>query len=432
MALIIFSLTLFLMMLSLIFVPKIYLFKTHFNTHWMIVLFGALMMLLFNQVSLNEVFNLMFSDQAMNPIKLITLFIFLTVISLFLDEIGFFKWFAYKFINKSSGKQWKVFISIYVLTSILTVFTSNDIIILTLTPLIIYFSKNVKINPLPYLFGVLTAANTWSIMLVIGNPTNIYLASALGVDFMTYLGVMWLPGLVAGVSGFLMISFIFKKQLSKEIGTVEGSVVLKEPLLVILGIIHLFLCIVLMAISNYIQLEMWLITVVIAVSITVMGTLYLVIKKLPLSPIILTYQKAPWSFIPMILGMFILIIGITNQGVTQSIGEFLNLFDPIYGYGVSAHIISNLTNNQPMSMLYAQILSNQTVNLQLYQRMYASIIGSNTGVLLTPFGALAGLMWFEMLKKFKVDLDFLKYIKVMLPTGLIVLGLTLLTLSFMI
>lgn len=432
MAVIIFLITLVLMMLSLVFIPKIYIFKTYINTHWIVVLLGALCMILFNQVSLVGMIDLMFSNQVMNPVKLITLFIFLTIISLFLDEIGFFRWLAYKFINNSSGKQWKIFILIYVLTSVLTIFTSNDIIILTLTPLIIYFSKNVKINPLPYLFGVLTAANTWSIMLLIGNPTNIYIATALNVDFMTYFSVMWLPGLVAGISGFLVMSYIFRKQLSQKIGVVEGLVELKEPLLVFIGIIHLLVSIILMAISNYIQLEMWVITVIIGISITVIGTIYLLIKKLSLNPIFMTYKKAPWSFIPMILGMFVLIVGITNQGITNHIGDFLNMFHPVYGYGLSAHLISNITNNQPMSMLFAQILSSQTPSQVLYQKMYASIIGSNTGVLLTPFGALAGLMWFEMLKKFKVEINYAKYFKIMLPSGLIILVLTLLSLYFVI
>src|SRR5690606_22054597 len=135
-----------------------------------------------------------FSDSSMNPVKLVILFIFLTIISILLDEVGLFKFLSYKVIDWFKDSQIKIFIAVYFLTGILTVFTSNDVVILTLTPFVIYFSKHVKINPIPYLFSILTASNTFSIILIIGNPTNIYIASTLNVDFFEYLKVMFLPG----------------------------------------------------------------------------------------------------------------------------------------------------------------------------------------------------------------------------------------------
>src|SRR5690606_3926495 len=217
-------------------------------------------------------------------------------ISLFLDEVGFFKWLAYRLIDKVKGSQVKIFVALYALTSLLTIFTSNDVIILTLTPLIIYFTKNVKLNPLPYLFGILTAANTWSLMLMIGNPTNIYIASQQNIDFMSYLSVMWLPATVAGISGFALIYVIFRKDLKKSMEPVVGVVILKHPWLMIIGLTHLLLCITLLSISHLIAIEMWFITLIIGLLLTLIGVIYLRIYKENLSPIIRTYKRAPWSF----------------------------------------------------------------------------------------------------------------------------------------
>src|SRR5690606_27705552 len=141
--------------------------------------------------------------------------------------------------------QIKIFIAVYFLTGILTVFTSNDVVILTLTPFVIYFSKHVKINPIPYLFSILTASNTFSIILIIGNPTNIYIASTLNVDFFEYLKVMFLPGLVAGFMGFFMNFFVFRKLLKQPMEKVDGAVKLLEPKLVIVSSIILLMTIVL-------------------------------------------------------------------------------------------------------------------------------------------------------------------------------------------
>lgn len=429
MAIIVFISTILCMMVSLVFFPKIKIFKTSINTHWLIVLVGAVFMLIFKLVNFDDLMNLLFSNQEMNPLKLVVLFIFLTIMSLFLDEVGLFKWLAYKLLAKANGTQWKIFIPLYALTSILTIFTSNDIIILTFTPLIIYFSRNAKINPFPYLFGILTASNTWSIMLLIGNPTNIYIGTSVGIDFLSYFKVMYLPGLVAGFSGFIMISLIFRKELNKKLDTSGFGVVVKDRFLLIVGVVHLLVTIILMAISNYIKLEMYLITLIMGLSLSVIALIYLLLKKLPIIPLKETYKKAPWSFVPMILGMFVLINGLSNSGVTSRIAQLLNSFDPIFGYGLSSHLVSNLTNNQPMSMLYAEILQSQVMSNDLLLKAYASIIGSNTGVLLTPFGALAGLMWFEMMKKFNIELSIVNYIKTMFIVGTVVLVLSLLALG---
>jgi hypothetical protein len=88
---------------------------------------------------------------------------------------------------------------LYITVAILTVFTSNDIIILSFTPFVCYFAKNAHIDPMPYLAAEFIAANTWSMALIIGNPTNIYLVTATGGDFVSYAKVMLIPTLVAGV-----------------------------------------------------------------------------------------------------------------------------------------------------------------------------------------------------------------------------------------
>lgn len=427
-----FIITITVMMLSLVIMPKVRILKKEFQTHWIIILLGALLSIIFGFVDLNTLKDMMFADSTMNPVKLVVLFIFLTVLSLFLDEVGFFKWLAYKLISKINGNQLYIFLSVYLLASILTIFTSNDIIILTLTPFLIYFCKNTKIKPYAYLFGILTAANTWSILLIIGNPTNIYLASLNNIDFISYFKVMALPGIVAGLSGLIMIYFIFRSQLNEKIQKVEGKVELKEPVLVGIALFHLILCIILMALSNIISMEMWLITLIMALSLTVISIIYLKLKRISLQPIINTYKKAPWNFIPMILSMFVLIVSLGQSGITETLAQYLNKLDPIWGYGVSAHFSSNLMNNQSMSMLYAEILRPNLSDPFIMQKIYASIIGSNTGVLLTPFGALAGLMWYDLLKQHGVDVSMKKYISTMIFVGLVVLTMSLIALSIVI
>ena len=176
----------------------------------------------------------------MNPIKILVLFISMTILSIFLDEVGFFRYIANKAIKVLNGSQTKLFIGLYILISFLTVFTSNDIIILTFTPFICYFAKNSKINPIPYLISEFVAANTWSMALIIGNPTNIYLSSAFNIDFIKYLQTMILPTIVASIVSFSILYLLFRKQLKTEINASYNIEEVKiDKGLLIIGLFHL-------------------------------------------------------------------------------------------------------------------------------------------------------------------------------------------------
>ena len=171
--------------------------------------------------------------------------------------------------NKAKGNQLSLFFIFYALTSLLTIFTSNDVVILTFTPFICFFCKRAKIDPIPYLIGEFAAANTWSLMFLIGNPTNIYLSSSANIDFISYFKVMGVPTLLAGLTELFIIFLLFNKKLKEPIEVSEEEFHLESKLDVIVGLIHLLTCLVLLIISNYIHLEMWIISLICATSLVV-------------------------------------------------------------------------------------------------------------------------------------------------------------------
>ena len=184
---IIFAATVAAIILGILFFPKIKIKNgLYVDSYWVIALVGVILMLITGQTDLNALFNALTEDTAVNPIKILVLFVSMTVLSIFLDELGFFAYLADVTLKKAGANKFKLFTYLYAVVSVLTVFTSNDVIILSFTPFICYFAKNAEINPLPYLAGEFVAANTWSMALVIGNPTNIYLASAFNMGFAEY------------------------------------------------------------------------------------------------------------------------------------------------------------------------------------------------------------------------------------------------------
>lgn len=395
---------------SIFLFPKIKLGKIQISTFWIVALLGAIAMLIAQSVSFEDVFNGLTSDTKINPLKILILFFSMTFISIFLDEAGLFEFLANRSVKNAGNSQVRLFLIIYFLVSILTIFTSNDIVILTFTPIICYFTKRTKINPIPYLVAEFAAANTWSMMLIVGNPTNIYLASNAGINFIDYFKVMAVPTLLTGLGEIGLLFVIFRKQLSTKLECEVYEETRINKLDCIVGVIVLFSCLLFLIISSYTNfVEMWL------VSLISMGVLfvYIIVRTLINFGDVKFYLKGlkrlPYSLIPFVISMFIVVLALGKQNITSNIASFFGESLPILKYGASSFLASNIINNIPMSILFSSIIPSGS---DIYLKAtYASIIGSNLGAFLTPIGALAGIMFTSLLAKHEVKYSFLDFVK---------------------
>lgn len=412
------------LILSILLFPKVKIFKKEINTYWIICLIGALLILIFKGVSIKELIDGLFAESSINPIKILVLFFSMTFLSIFLDEVRFFKFIASVLTNKCKTNQTSLFFALYALVAILTIFTSNDIVILTFTPFICYFTKNTKINPLPFLVAEFAAANTWSMMLIIGNPTNIYLATSVDINFIEYLKVMFLPTLLAGLVQIFLIYIIFKKQLSKPMQIEETHVRVKSKLDLVFGLGHLLICIVLLVVSSYLDVSMWIVCILCAVSLFMSITSSHIIRHKSFKSLKRTVLRLPYELIPFVLSMFTIVLALQKQGITEYIYSFLGEKNVVFKYGLSSYVMSNVINNIPMSVLYSKVI-NFTDALTLKQAIYSTIIGSNIGAFLTPIGALAGIMFTDLVRRQDVKYSFLNFIKygiiISIPTLLVAL-----------
>ena len=390
--------------------PSINIGKYHIRIfYWTAPVLGSIALLLFRLLPLPVMWEGLTSSGSINPLKILTLFISMTMLSIYLDEVGFFSYIAGISLKFAKTSQLRLFCVLFLLVSVLTVFTSNDIIILTFTPFICYFSKKAEIDPMPYLFGEFVAANTWSMMLIIGNPTNIYLATANGIGFGTYTAHMLLPTLFAGITAFLLLLMIFRKPLSQPISIKEEKPAIRDKGLVIIGLLHLVFCTILLILSSYIGLEMWYITLSFAVSLFLCVTIYKKKKGVKERVLLHTIMRAPWELIPFVLSMFLLVLTLDRYQVTTIISDFFGADHLVWKYGIASFLSANVMNNIPMSVAFSSIVSHLPEADRL-PAAYASIIGSNIGAYFTPLGALAGIMWSGILNKMGIHFSFRKYI----------------------
>lgn len=410
--------------------------KIKLDTYIFGALFAPILIIIFGFLNYSQILVGLGGQGTLNPFGVLVLFLSMVFMSIYLDITGFFEYFAriaLKF-SKNNGKI--LFFSFYFVISFLTIFTSNDIVILTFTPFIYYFTKHAKIDPFPYLIAEFFAANTWSIMLYIGNPTNIVLATAFQIDFLEYFKWMFLPAIVAGFVNLMLLYLVFRKRIQINVKHVEvicPADALTDKIGAILGTIVLFSCIVFLAISPYFYIDLWLVSFGFAIGLLIIlvvrDSYSRVIRKnmkKDMFKVTKTLRRMPVGVIPFVLAMFISVDALRIYGVTTDIGIFFkdvvdqSMISSVFLFGFSSAFLANILNNIPMTVAYVPIIQAFTSSLSL-PVIFATVIGSNLGANITPLGALAGIMWISILRNKNVNFSFKEFIKY----GLIITPFTL-------
>ncbi len=396
------AVTVLLFLLSVLFFPSVGRVKIYS----FIPLVGGILLIIFGSLTFDEVFASFTANTSVNPIKILVLFLSMTVYSLILDRTGFFAYVSGVVLAKAGNRQTKVFMALYTVIALLTIFTSNDIVILTFTPFICKFCRSADIDVIPYLIMEFVVANTWSLFLLIGNPTNIYISGAFNISFAEYLKVMALPTVAAGLVSLAIILLMFGKRLKKEIHTEHAIPKIKDKVLMWIALSHLFVCLLLLAVSQYTGVEMWFISFCVALSCILMSLIWLLVSRRGLGTLKNALLGMPYEIIPFVIGMFIIVMGLDKAGVTVLLSELLSGKGGTLTYGVASLAASNFLNNIPMSVLFSKILAVAPSITEIY----ATVIGSNIGAFITPVGALAGIMWSSIIKQNRVKLSVLKFV----------------------
>ena len=386
---------------------------------------GAAIILLAGVLNPGQAWESLLGSQQFSPYTIIILFMALAYIAISLDSTGFFEFVALKFIMHSGGDKRRLFLYFYLLSSIITLFTSNDIVILTLTPIIFYFGKHAKVRVFPYLIAEFFAANIWSMFLYIGNPTNIIVAMSEGLGFYEYSYWMVLPTIAAGLTCLGLLFLIFRKDITgrfeipKEI---DPKHFIKDRGCAISTFSIFLMAMIMFIFSPFMNLELWWISLVFAAALFLYDAVmaigehsnkeliffrtfkrYVYHKETEIYQFRLhfIFDHMPWKIIPFLLSLFVMVEGLVAVGFTDMAASFITTLSPsvmasALSMGFLSSLAANVVNNQPMTILFTKIVGSPQFALAGAARLasiYSVIIGSNLGANLTLIGALAGIMW---------------------------------------
>ena len=167
---------------------------------------------------------------------------------------------------------------------------------------------------------------------------------------------------------------------------------------------------------------MWLISLVCATSLLLFTLIMCLITKKDWNYLTGSLKKLPYPLIPFFLSMFVVVVALNYQGISEKIAELLSHTNTIWTYGFSSFFVSNLINNIPMSILFSDMCSNNTA-------IFASIVGSNIGAFLTPTGALAGIVFTNLVNEHETKYSFLDFVKYGSMVSIPIIAVALLTLT---
>lgn len=356
----------------------------------------------------------------------------IVIYSLILDEVGFFEWSALHVIRLARGNGKLLFVYTTLLGAGVAFFFANDGAALILTPIVLAQMRALQLPDrmiLPYVMASGFISDTTSIPLVVSNLVNIVSADYFGIGFAEYASVMLLPNVFACLASLGVLYWFYRRDLPRN----YDLSALKQPADAIKhqGLFRLSWFILGILLAGFFLSEAIGIPVS-AIAGTAALWFVLAASRSGVIDAKRTLKDAPWSIVVFSIGMYVVVYGLRNAGLTEVLGGWLaaaanyGLFSAIMGMGFLSAILSSVMNNLPSVMIGALAIHETGADGLLREALvYANVIGCDLGPKMTPIGSLATLLWLHVLAKKDVRITWTYYLKAGIVLTLPVLFITL-------
>ena len=363
-------------------------------------------------------------------------FIAVIIISLLLDESGFFEWAALHVSRWGNGRGRLLFTWIVLLGAAVAALFANDGAALILTPIVIAMLLALGFSQGTTLAFVMAAgfiADTASLPLIVSNLVNIVSADFFDLGFTQYASVMIPVDAAAIAATLIMLHLFFRRDIP---ATYDVSL-LKTPASVIkdAATFRAGWIVLLLLLVGFFVLEPLGIPVS-AIAAAGAAVLFIVAKRGHGINTGKVLRSAPWQIVIFSLGMYLVVYGLRNAGLTEYLSGVLNLlaekglWAATFGTGFLTAFLSSVMNNMPTVLIGALSIDGSTATGVVKEAMiYANVIGCDLGPKITPIGSLATLLWLHVLAQKNITITWGYYFRTGIIMTLPVLFVTLAALA---
>ncbi|KAF8920781.1 hypothetical protein CPB85DRAFT_1372815 [Mucidula mucida] len=196
------------------------------------------------------------------PYNILILFFSLAYMAITLDITGLLQAAAFWVSNRGGTNGWKLFFYFYVMLTLLSVVLGNDPVILSGTVFLVYYTSATQLEPIPWLMSEFAAANTASMVLFVGNPTNVVICEGFDIINAAFTAYTILPFLACIVAGFVALAIQFRdpKHIPRRltpVGKLNVRGVLRDPFGALIGSLILGSCLVVIIVVSFFDVDVW-------------------------------------------------------------------------------------------------------------------------------------------------------------------------------
>lgn len=300
-------------------------------------------------------------------------------------QFGVFDWLADWTLSRARGSASRLFLDLYLLGTLVTIFLSNDATAVVLTPALLTVTRRARVHPLPYLFACAMIANAASFVLPISNPANLVLYGGQTPALLPWLRRFLLPSLVSiAVTYFCLKRALPLVDQPRRVG--ERTLLRGPGRLTLAGILLTALALLAVSARN---LPLGPPTCLAALSTAL---LVLISTRTSPWPIL---QGVAWQVLLLVAGLFVLVEGLNHTGVVALLAHVLLNFPPILA-GAGLAVACNLMNNLPAGLLASSVVAAAHCSPAM---MDSLLIGVDLGPNLAVTGSLATILWLNALRR---------------------------------
>jgi arsenical pump membrane protein len=307
---------------------------------------------------------------------------------------GLFDFVAARAVRLAQGSATKLFLWVYGIGVLVTVFMSNDATAVVLTPAVYAAAKKAGAKPLPYLLACAFVANAASFVLPISNPANLVIFGA----HMPPLGV-WIRTFALASLASIVVTWAVLRWLQRDAlaGRIEHDIA--QPALSGTGKLAacgLALVAVVLVTASALDAALGLTTLLTAALVTV-----IVILRKHESPVALL-RGVSWSVLALVAGLFVLVEALAHTGVVASLSEAVRHAAAVspdstaWGLGALIAVLCNVVNNLPAGLMAGSVLADANASTLIRS---AVTIGIDLGPNLSVTGSLATLLWLVAIRR---------------------------------